>query len=37
MVRYGDHLIDWWNNALERLISNGRYRRLCREARDKHG
>jgi ABC-type amino acid transport substrate-binding protein len=37
MVRKGDHVVDWWNAALERLVSSGRYRRLCQQARDKHG
>jgi ABC-type amino acid transport substrate-binding protein len=37
MVQYGADVTDWWNHALERLISNGSYRRLCQKAKDTHG
>jgi len=37
MVRYGDELLNWWNQAFDELRESGEYHRLCQSAKRKHG
>ena len=37
MVRYGDPVLGWWNEAFDELIASGEFRQLCEKAQEEHG
>ena len=37
MARYGDPVIEWWNQAFEEVMQSGEYQLLCDAAATRHG
>ncbi len=37
MAKYGDDVINWWNDAFQELRESGQYEVLCEQAERQHG
>ena len=37
MARYGDDVINWWNEAFLALKSSGKFQSLCEASQKEHG